>query len=133
MNTRRNLIIVGLVAVLMLLIPGLQSADAQGGGANVINDSGCWIYVAPFEEGGPSYYLYPTDYHAVLAPNGNTLLKCAAQLPPEITPPRHAITIKGLGCNVPDGNGGVIFTPDSTNVYTPSGKVQVVCHINGKK
>ncbi len=132
MNTRRNFIIVGLVLVLGLLVAGLPSVAAQGGGANVINGDNCWIYVAPFDAGGPSYYLFPTGYHAVVTPSGNSMLKCTGQLPPDITPPRHAITIKGLGCNVLDGNGGVIYTSDSMNVYTPSGKVQVVCHLNGK-
>lgn len=132
MKTRRSSIIVGLVLVLGLLVAGLPSVAAQGGGANVINGDNCWIRIVPWESGMSDIYLEGNPYHAVVTPSGNSMLKCTGQLPSDITPPRHAITIKGLGCNVLDGNGGVIFTPDSTNVYTPSGKVQVVCHLNGK-
>ena len=66
------------------------------------------------------------DTWVVLTPSGNTNFHCRADLPLAVTPPDRAVRVTGLGCNTQGG-----FTTNHKKVFTPSGKIHLVCQING--
>ena len=116
----RTYLVSGGVVALAVLLGSVVTPVAQSSGANVIDDFGCAITLAPI--GGPG--VYTVDSHAVITPSGNVQFNCTGAIPPELAP-RRAVRVVGLGCGTQGG-----FTWDSVNLYTPSGIAHLTCRIN---
>jgi hypothetical protein len=120
----RNLIIKGfaLTATFALVLALSGSFSATGTAANVLHDEfTCGISLGPIGGGGIS----TSDVHSTVTGNGNTIFKCTGEIP-EALLPASAVIVNGLGCSTYAG-----FTNNVTNLYTPSGKAQLICQVNG--
>jgi len=114
---KRFLPFIALVVMVMVAVATAPQPEP----ANVIKDFGCMISLAPLGGGA----VFTTDSHAVVTKDGNTQFKCTGEIPEHLIPDK-AMKVDGLGCMTQGG-----FTPASSNLYTPSGKAQLTCKING--
>ena len=121
MKTFFSLCLVALIGVATLAFQPNVSLD--GDGANVVRDFSCGISLVPL---GVFASVSTSDTHTTTTPSGNTQFKCTADLPDGVAPPSKRLLVRDIGCLTLDG-----YTATSRNSYTPSGKVELICTING--
>ena len=111
---------VGVLALAVFLGWAVTPVAHSQNSANVYKDFNCGISLAPIGGG----FIFTSDTHAVVTPSGNVQFKCTGDIPPGQAP-SQAVRVVGIGCFTQGG-----YTPDSVNLYTPSGKAELTCNIN---
>src|SRR5215210_3605863 len=91
-----RLAIVGIIAAGIVFTGSAAYGQGDDQGALVLQGQGCSIFVKP--AGVPIRGVFTTESHAILTPNGNSVLVCQAQLPATVPGPPQAVVFNGVPC-----------------------------------
>jgi hypothetical protein len=123
-NEMKRLSIVLLLVMVGAALLGVLGVNAQEG-AVVINDHYCFLVDA----NGDLFFVGDAG-HIVVTPSGNHKISCQTQQPASVANPSSAVhwdyESTGFPCYFPDG----AVTYNWKAVVTPSGNVNLSCHLN---
>jgi hypothetical protein len=93
----------------------------------VSNDAECHIGKRGDRWPQAEWYDVKTyDAHLVVTPSGVVTLVCNGRIPADQPLPDHAEVEQGVLCFLP----GQRDTRDAQEVFTPSGNIELTCHLN---